>query len=101
MTRRNKFAEQTQLRTFFISFFQKAFEALLPNETIDAVRLTCINIVVQKCQMKTEEWKALNLVGIGKYFDFFKKFMPILKIHTIIGLYHYFRYFYQGHSRRC
>lgn len=52
---------------FFYLYFQKAFEALLPNETIDAVRSTCINIVVQKCQIRTEEWKASNLVGIGKY----------------------------------
>lgn len=52
---------------FPFSSFQKAFDALLPNETIAAVRNTCVNIVVQKCRIKTEEWKSKNLVGIGEY----------------------------------
>lgn len=45
---------------------QKAFDALLPNETIDAVRKTCIHIAIERCGSKTEEWRSVNLVGIGK-----------------------------------
>lgn len=46
---------------------QKAFDALLPNETNAAVRSACINIVVRKCRIKAEEWKTKNLIGIDVF----------------------------------
>ncbi|XP_031618748.1 protein disks lost [Contarinia nasturtii] len=41
-----------------------AFDALLPHETVDASKLTCINIAVQKAVATMNEWRSKNLKGI-------------------------------------
>lgn len=42
-----------------------AFGALLPYETLDIVKDTCIKIVLSNCKTKTNEWRLANLKGIG------------------------------------
>lgn len=50
---------------FCVSSVQQSFDALLPHETLDAVKLVCIRMSIQKCVIKTNEWQAGNLTGIG------------------------------------
>lgn len=50
--------------------FQKAFDALLPHETVDACKLTCINIAVQRSLAKINDWYSTNLKGIGNLIKF-------------------------------
>ncbi|XP_055295120.1 protein disks lost [Sitodiplosis mosellana] len=40
------------------------FDGLLPHETVDACKLTCINIAVQQALAKINEWRSKNLKGI-------------------------------------
>lgn len=45
----------------------RALEALLPVETIEAVRKTCVDIVVMRCMSKTNDWRVANLNEIGEW----------------------------------
>lgn len=53
---------------------QKAFDALLPHETVEICKQTCINIAVQRALIKVDEWRTTNLKGIGKIFLVFNIF---------------------------
>ncbi|KAG4073020.1 hypothetical protein HA402_009439 [Bradysia odoriphaga] len=65
---------------------KKAFDALLPNETLSIVKQTCTNLAVEKCKLKANEWKNMNLVGI----EFFTKDLSgdaykLIKNRTALG----------------
>lgn len=45
----------------------KAFDALLPNETLEVVKLTCVNLAYQKSIIKTTDWRITNCSGVEIY----------------------------------
>lgn len=45
---------------------KESLGALLPGETILAVRRTCIDIVIRMCTKKTHDWRVANLNQIGE-----------------------------------
>ncbi|CAD7086210.1 unnamed protein product [Hermetia illucens] len=46
---------------------KQALDALLPKETLDAIKRTCTALVIQKCKSKTEDWRLSNLQNIDFY----------------------------------
>lgn len=48
-----------------LPILQITFDGLLPHETVDASKLTCINIAAQQALAKINEWRSKNLKGIG------------------------------------
>lgn len=49
---------------------KESLEALLPVETIGAVRKTCSDIVIKMCTGKTNDWRIANLNQIGEILSF-------------------------------
>ena len=43
---------------------QEGFNALLPKETLEQVKLTCINLSIEKCFSKVNEWRTTNMSGV-------------------------------------
>lgn len=50
---------------------KNAFDALLPVETIENVKKTCISLSIQKILRKVNDWRSSNIKGTGKYLFFF------------------------------
>uniref|UniRef100_A0A182NNT7 Codanin-1_C domain-containing protein n=1 Tax=Anopheles dirus TaxID=7168 RepID=A0A182NNT7_9DIPT len=43
----------------------ESFDALLPTETVDSVRILCKNITLEKCLQKTNEWRQSYISNTG------------------------------------
>lgn len=57
---------------FVIGFgwlLQEGFDALLPSETLEPVKRTCINLALERCLAKTNEWRQTHMLEIGKWMD--------------------------------
>lgn len=44
-----------------------ALDALLPHETPEVVKKTCLSLILQKCQQKIADWRTTNLKNIDFY----------------------------------
>ncbi|XP_058447021.1 protein disks lost [Malaya genurostris] len=51
---------------------QEAFDALLPSETLEPVKRTCINLALERCLVKINEWRQTHMFEI----DLFCKDIP-------------------------
>ncbi|XP_058819510.1 protein disks lost isoform X2 [Topomyia yanbarensis] len=51
---------------------QEAFDALLPSETLEPVKQTCINLALERCLVKINEWRQTHMFEI----DLFCKDIP-------------------------
>ncbi|KXJ76017.1 hypothetical protein RP20_CCG010413, partial [Aedes albopictus] len=48
---------------------KEGFDALLPSETLEPVKRTCINLALERCLAKTNEWRQTHMLEIGKWMD--------------------------------
>ncbi|XP_055546025.1 protein disks lost [Wyeomyia smithii] len=62
----------TQIVLILARRIQEAFDALLPCETLDSVKKTCINLTLERCLAKTNEWRQTHMFEI----DLFCKDIP-------------------------
>uniref|UniRef100_A0A8D8JN52 Protein disks lost n=1 Tax=Culex pipiens TaxID=7175 RepID=A0A8D8JN52_CULPI len=46
---------------------KEGFDALLPNETLEAVKRTCINLALERCLAKTNEWRQTHMLEIDLF----------------------------------
>ncbi|EAT43653.1 AAEL004924-PA [Aedes aegypti] len=51
---------------------REGFDALLPSETLEPVKRTCINLALERCLVKTNEWRQTHMLEI----DLFCKDIP-------------------------
>lgn len=51
---------------------KEGFDALLPSETLEPVKRTCINLALERCLVKTNEWRQTHMLEI----DLFCKDIP-------------------------
>ncbi|XP_055638744.1 protein disks lost isoform X3 [Toxorhynchites rutilus septentrionalis] len=51
---------------------KEGFDALLPSETLEPVKRTCINLALERCLVKTNEWRQMYMLEL----DLFCKNIP-------------------------
>ncbi|XP_055840458.1 protein disks lost [Episyrphus balteatus] len=56
-----------ELPSMVESRVKMALEALLPHETPEVVKKTCLSLILQKCQLKINDWRTTNLKNIDFY----------------------------------
>ncbi|XP_055910833.1 protein disks lost [Eupeodes corollae] len=56
-----------ELPSMVESRVKMALDALLPHETPEVVKTTCLSLILQKCQLKINDWRTTNLKNIDFY----------------------------------